>query len=150
MPGKRSWQPDNPGHHWPDRNDVKERFERAKVGLESGEEFYYHVYYIDFNGRTKSDEEACDDMALDIDIMGRGLRFRRWDMHREKKGYKSVYDGHPERYDLEREALAKLLAYADKRGCKYSDSAYWETEYADDDTENLADPWDFDLYYDWE
>jgi hypothetical protein len=149
MAKKRSWEPDNPHHHWPDRNDVKTRFERAKIGLIQGEDFYYRAYYIDSAGNTRSDEEARDAIALDIDILGRGLRFRRWDMHSKKQGYKPKDDGHPERYDLEREALTKLIEYAEKMGCEYSDSAFLELQYTDDDDNNLADHDDYDLYYDW-
>jgi hypothetical protein len=149
MPRKRSWEPDDPREHWPDRNDVKDRFERAKIGLSQGEDAYFAVYYVGPNGITRTDEEACDAIALDIDILGRSLRFRRWDMHGIRQGRKPKDRGHEERYDLERGALAKLMAYADKKGCAYSESARLEVEYADDDTENLADPDDYDLYYDW-
>ena len=70
-------------------------------------------------------------------------------MHRIRQGRTPKDRGHEKRYALEREALAKLMAYADKNGCAYSESARLEVEYADDDTENLADPDDYDLYYDW-
>ena len=55
MPAPRkpnSWQPDNPHQHWPDRADVKDALSRAERPDE----------YLD-----------CDDLARDIDIIGRSL-----------------------------------------------------------------------------
>ena len=46
MPRKSTWEPDDPRQHWPDRNDVKDRFERAKRGLSQGEDAYFSLYYI--------------------------------------------------------------------------------------------------------
>ena len=59
---QRFWEPDNPHQHWPDRHEVKDAFARA----ENRER--YAEYYIDSDGKIKS-----DDLALDIDIMGRSL-----------------------------------------------------------------------------
>ncbi len=123
------WEPDNPHQHWPDRAEVKSAVERA---------------------REPDAYVGCGGIAKDIDIIGRSLRFRRWDLMRARLGYSKLDAGHPERFDIERELLKKLMDKADRKQCEFNVSALYESEFSDEDENGLPGPEDVkELFNDW-